>query len=998
MRMLRAYGLMAIMAAITLLVGTPAGPGAQESETPRELVDARRALADQEYGQLADILLQYLDENPDNVGAVEQIITEITNNFAVQNTRLSALDTQLEKDPEKVEKIERLLGDIQETSSKLNVEVELETDKVIAVSRGARETNLLEQAIVEINQSVAGNDFPDAVRKIIRASTIGRARLRDYAAEQEIAAIDAAVTEINDHLGDYNSDHYRPLVSLTSSYQSANIKNIQRIVDARSDDMLTALRGVQQYRRQLEQLAAAAANLNRRFPDLFYTSLLARLYDESSGDTHAPQGVVTASLAFVYAEFNSAAGRIIDAGSQQTGSAIRRGGFAESDLHLNAVNSLSEHALFVNDLGVLDPQAAPQGNLANPALLVTPDRFGSNRVLVYYVYFYGSEALLQLNEQFRASIVDNPTGYLTSSSDSSETIDPASEYRPTINRWEAQQRRVEQVAGTGGAGGTDVAGSVDTVNGLVADFITVSLRSRQNLFENLLRESISAYSPLLVSAQELSEEAQELIGNNRSDAADPNILLISKAYPQEASDKITAELPTLNNTVDELETLFRALPSGDSASQELTRELEPRGAARFRTFFSQFLNITEELAGYNRLALANINRAAELRGEGDNLRGASTNALDANDGERARELWDQARQRYSASLTLQESEELRLTLETAEAEILNRIIAIEQQRVVREVRELLTVSRRAIAVQDIDRAYEILLQAADLWALTNIDDNPEIQQQLAILEVILTFEEDYNLDEDDPLYPVVGGYLNTANINLERINARTDVGSEEYNQLVEETRVIIQNILSIQPFNTEARTINLALLKIIDQDEYSTTIAELFDAISRGAGGALQADLATLYSLRQLEPDYPNLEATIVELEISAGIRLPPISAEQIEEGNRLVTQAQSLIATGDDNSIDAGRELILRALVINPQNTAAQETLDDLRLSGDYFVEVSLNSDDVQLLNRAETFFSQGSVAQAFVIVENLWQNTSNRAYPPLVGLRRRVTARLGI
>ena len=481
-------------------------------------------------------------------------------------------------------------------------------------------------------------------------------------------------------------------------------------------------------------------------------------------------------------------------------------------------------------------------------------------------------------------------------------------------------------------------------------------------------------------------------GSQGASAAQGDAATLAQRYPSRAIARLDSHSNTVTDVLQELSTFESLLVAVEPAEDSDVN-------LRFNALLVSVVDIDNVLRSLRANAQNNVAEAARLRADGDRIRLQTEAALSQNEGRRASRLWSQARARYFDALALEDDEQFRQEVEAVSATIQQRILALEHAEIVREVRVLINRSRRALSIQDIDGAYSLIEDAAALWAITNVDANPEITRQQEFIEVVLTFEQIYNLNINDPLYIVLSGYLNTASTNIDSIARLVNADrAGEAEQLMQETERVIEGVVDVQPFNIEARTLNLRLIEVTDSEQFKQIVQELFDSAVRLADREPRQSLSDFYTIRELRPNFAGLERQIAELETQLGLRIPPPDPVNQQQVNQLLVQARGLIATGERNRIAAAEELLQQALAINPADSAAQSELDRLRINNGSSARANLSLNDEQLLRRAETLFVQGNIAQTFVIVENLWRAAENRNYTPLITLRRQVSARLGI
>jgi tetratricopeptide (TPR) repeat protein len=421
------------------------------------------------------------------------------------------------------------------------------------------------------------------------------------------------------------------------------------------------------------------------------------------------------------------------------------------------------------------------------------------------------------------------------------------------------------------------------------------------------------------------------------------------------------------------------------------------------------VEVTSELLDDTTALLARVNRrlaeaqdqvrlAAELRAEGNALVAQARNAVNRNAVLEARELWAEAREAYFNSLEIQQDPAFRDQADQIIATLGTQIQEAENRIVVARVRELINQAQNQYDAEQYLQARQTLLEARETWSRTNVTENPEIVRLLGFVSAALTLAGKRNLEETEPLYPVLSNYLNLAREDFNQARtARGAAGEDGRQVLIARADENLDNVLAVRPQNWEARVLKLRLLQLQDAENFNQAFGSRVQAALNQRNENPEEALTSLETLREINPDYPGLEQAIVDLEIRLGIRPDPVTQQQIARSNQLLAQARGLAGGGEAQNI-AAIDLLEDAVQINPDNREAQLLLDRLRINTGGEATVALSSTDEQRFRRAETLFIQGNLGQALAIVQSLLQNPNNQQYPPLLDLRDRITARLGI
>ncbi len=513
-----------------------------------------------------------------------------------------------------------------------------------------------------------------------------------------------------------------------------------------------------------------------------------------------------------------------------------------------------------------------------------------------------------------------------------------------------------------------------------------------------VRIEVDGYTGNLAASRTEFDEGQALLEGlpESVEQDDGTTVTVTYRYPDDAAEVLDAVQDRLAATETALEELSEDLSEEPEYVLEDERIVEDVAAtqALLVDTTALLLRVTTRLGE----AREQVRLAAELRDEGDALVAQARNAVNRDAVLEARELWDQAREAYFDSLEIQQEAAFRDQADEIIATLGVQIREAENRIVVARVRELIDRAENQYDSEQYVQARETLLEARETWARTNVTENPEIVRLLGFVSAALTLADKRNLEETEPLYPVLSNYLNLAREDFNQARAdRVGATEDQVRTLIARADENLDNVLAVRPQNWEARVLKLRLLQLEDAENFEDAFASRVQAALNQRQENPEEALTALETLREINPNYPGLQEAIVELEIRLGIRPNPVTQEQIRRSNQLLDEARALAGGGEAQTI-AAIELLEQAVTVNPDNRDARLLLDRLRINAGGQASVALSSTDEQRFRRAETLFIQGNLGQALAIVQSLLQNPNNQQYPPLLDLRDRITSRLGI
>ncbi len=496
---------------------------------------------------------------------------------------------------------------------------------------------------------------------------------------------------------------------------------------------------------------------------------------------------------------------------------------------------------------------------------------------------------------------------------------------------------------------------------------------------------------------DLLEGVEEVVEQEAGADGDEEAVTVTYRYP----DRALEEFLDARSDVDTLRTdVADALESYRNEDEYvLLEERIQTQIADAEALLAEIDELSNAIASRTTSARDQIARAQELRNEGDGLVAQTRQAINSLQVERARELWEEARQRYFESLELQQNAAFRDEADELITALGAEIQEARNRRIVQQVREQIDRADTLYEQEDYQQAYELLTEARDLWQQTNVQPNPEIERLLRFVNAALNLENTRTLAETEPLYPVLSSYLNLARRDYnEAQEAVEGSGDTAAQQLLARAEENVDNVTSVRPYNWEARILKLRILRLQDSENFDEVFERRFEEAVERKDDEPQEALTAFETLAAINPDYPGLQDQIVELEIELGIRPDPVTQAQIAESNRLLNQAREVAAGAGEAQRQAAMSILEEAVTLNPENREAQILLDRLRIQSGGQATVALSSAEEQQLRRAETLFIQDNAAQAYAIVQQLLRDEDNQRYPPLLDLEQRIAARLGL
>ncbi|MFW5801334.1 MAG: hypothetical protein ACOCVC_04840 [Spirochaeta sp.] len=519
-----------------------------------------------------------------------------------------------------------------------------------------------------------------------------------------------------------------------------------------------------------------------------------------------------------------------------------------------------------------------------------------------------------------------------------------------------------------------------------------------NLYAAAAAERELSFITLLAEFDSIIATAEQEISGVAVEVTDDSEAAAVRRYPQNAAPRLQQLLERADQASDQLDDylLFLADIPPDPAAAESIQEYQLSGER-----LSQRLFQLQSQAGS---LLADAETALELAGTADSngreLLSAARTALDQRNIDEARRLLNEADNQFFEALEYRYDEDVREEYQSLVSTLGQEIVETQTVIVIEQVRERINRGRALFQQDDFFAAEQILQEAQDMWETVNPGEpNPEIRNWIGLVRAALNLQTNREINEESPLYYTLIPFLNRAQTQyregLQAMEAGSQSrGTELFDQAVDNLNAVI----SAQPFNQEARVLQLRIQQRLDPDGFQQTFeARYNDALERRATDPENA-LVDLQDLATIQPDYPGIDQAIYQLEITLGLRQAPVDRSAEIESRNLVSRARQVAAGGSREQLQAAVGLLEEAIQLNPENQDAIVLLDEYRIRIGGRVTTSISFEAQQRFRRAEDLFVQGDIAASYAIVQQLLQSQQNQRYTPLINLQRRLENRLGI
>jgi hypothetical protein len=455
---------------------------------------------------------------------------------------------------------------------------------------------------------------------------------------------------------------------------------------------------------------------------------------------------------------------------------------------------------------------------------------------------------------------------------------------------------------------------------------------------------------------------------------------------------------------------------------------QEQAAAGFPTSVKQQPNISDQLSRLEkahkdlsgmqqeialRAEAANVDslKAAQYKLEGrqriqDAVNNINTGArnYDAQRFDKGREDLDKARKNLNDaqralddSLSLQEDQDTRRDRDVTLRDLAQRIVEVENTRVVRDVRQKIEAGRRLYLQQKYSEAQGQLIDARNLWEKTQPTENPEITQWLEKIRQAILATSGREIPQTDPLYKPMTQLYNQAYRDYlagKKLTQEGRVG--EAVDAFKEAEGRIGQILPFFKYYTDARELSYRIEQLRDPEKFKIRVDADFRAARSGSGQSEQERLNTLDVLAIVIPNYPGLAAARKELRISLGIEEAPPDPRKIADSDRLYREAKTIYDQRQRDLYPAALEKLNQAILLNPNNAQATSLKDTVTIASGGQRQPYLTSVDEQRFKEAQGQYNLGNFLIALNIVNELLKNKRNQGYGPLLQLKSACEARI--
>ncbi|GHV85940.1 hypothetical protein AGMMS50230_15480 [Spirochaetia bacterium] len=384
--------------------------------------------------------------------------------------------------------------------------------------------------------------------------------------------------------------------------------------------------------------------------------------------------------------------------------------------------------------------------------------------------------------------------------------------------------------------------------------------------------------------------------------------------------------------------------------------------------------------------------AQRLRQDGDRYYAEAEAALARDDFTVARNRVGQAADAYFQSTEREDDEET--WNKNAQVRLLDeRITSRLNEDVLIRVAALLNQIRDAYYGSEFDRAEGLITQAQNIWKLTQPNPHSELVTWAAMIEA--GARSSRSIPATAPLYTEMSQLLSEARKNYEEGRRFMTSSEVEGKRWLTTAQKNVEKVKLVYPLNEEAGVLALQIEREIDQSAFAASFEEKYrSAIRRnetGSGTVRIEALNDLRNLRAINPQYTNWAPLIRQAEINAGLRRPDPTAQDIAEARAIVNRVRPLVNAKDMSQMSTARTDLERAMNLDSNNQEAKNLYTEVARVV-YRGNLTLDIEAERLYQQALTAVQQGNGVRALALINQIYaRNPDYRYVQKMVVLEQR-------
>ena len=476
-------------------------------------------------------------------------------------------------------------------------------------------------------------------------------------------------------------------------------------------------------------------------------------------------------------------------------------------------------------------------------------------------------------------------------------------------------------------------------------------------------------------------------------------------YPNFAQTLIMEAQSKIQNTQSKINNYCDAVYSNLKENSLISSENNSSNSQEFyidymdnqQKYFSEYEKKCNNLLG---MAKQQRNKSILARNEGELRFSEAQVSLEKNDFDMARKKLQDSLKKFDESLKYQDDYELRLDCDSKLYELGIKIAKLENEIVVKEVRELKNKAKDAYFNGRFEDAQKYLNQAKSRWSVTNEIPDEEIVMLSNFVNSAISMKTGRDIPVSAPQYPEMSQLLNLAYAYFEEGSELIKKGKR--NEGITKLDIAVENIQKLQlvyPLNQEAAILTLRINQLKDSKKFEREFSQKINAAKLMCENpkTRKEGYANLLDYYEIQPDYKGLKELIYKVEIDIGIRQKKADNSGVKKANQLLSEAKKIYSSAKDDEEKLKQALakVDESLSLVMDNEEAVKLKDEITTRIGGTVITVLSTEDERLYQLAVQRLQSNNVIEANLILEKILQKKGNASLQKIKDLKNKIDAR---
>lgn len=476
-------------------------------------------------------------------------------------------------------------------------------------------------------------------------------------------------------------------------------------------------------------------------------------------------------------------------------------------------------------------------------------------------------------------------------------------------------------------------------------------------------------------------------------------------YPNFAQTLIMEAQSKIQNTQSKINNYCDAVYSNLKENSLISSENNSSNSQEFyidymdnqQKYFNEYEKKCNNLLG---MAKQQRNKSILARNEGELRFSEAQVSLEKNDFDMARKKLQDSLKKFDESLKYQDDYELRLECDSKLYELDIKIAKLENEIVVKEVRELKNKAKDAYFNGRFEDAQKYLNQAKSRWSVTNEIPDEEIVMLSNFVNSAISMKTGRDIPVSAPQYPEMSQLLNLAYAYFEEGSELIKKGKR--NEGINKLDIAVENVQKLQlvyPLNQEAAILTLRINQLKDSKKFEREFSQKINAAKLMCENpkTRKEGYANLLDYYEIQPDYKGLKELIYKVEIDIGIRQKKADNSGVKKANQLLSEAKKIYSSAKDDEEKLKQALakVDESLSLVMDNEEAVKLKDEITTKIGGTVITVLSTEDERLYQLAVQRLQSNNVIEANLILEKILQKKGNASLQKIKDLKNKIDAR---